>query len=156
MKPLQLQSLQPSDLEQGWQILDSWPPQERESNGFAQSRSTFELFMTKADGYLIQEESKPVGFCLIQRAADVAEILLIAVHKDQSGAGLGSRALRAIIDDLQKEQLSEVWLEVHAQNQRALAVYQKLGFQITSRRPRYYPDGGDALNLKLAFKIITC
>jgi hypothetical protein len=28
-----------------------------------------------------------------------------------------------------------------------------VGFVVTSKRPKYYPDGADALNLKLAFNV---
>ena len=128
----------------------------RQAQGFAQSESTLRSWMMNPEGYLFLQEGVPLGFCFVQKAADVVEILLIAVLCDQSASGVGTAALGAIVDDLQKRQFSEVWLEVHAQNQRALAVYQKAGFKITSKRPRYYPDGGDALNLKLAFKITTC
>ncbi|MFN8945797.1 MAG: GNAT family N-acetyltransferase [Pseudobdellovibrionaceae bacterium] len=103
---------------------------------------------------------RPIGeACEIGKAGDqthsvkIAEILLLVVHEKLSRLGLGTMIMKAIIDDLQKRQFHEVWLEVHAENQRAIALYQKAGFVVTSKRPKYYPDGADALNLKLAFKV---
>lgn len=46
---------------------------------------------------------------------------------------------------------SEIWLEVHKNNVSAINLYEKQGFDIVGRRPRYYPDGGEAvlMNLKI-------
>jgi [ribosomal protein S18]-alanine N-acetyltransferase len=51
---------------------------------------------------------------------------------------------------LERKSPSErIWLEVHAQNSSALALYSNLGFQEVGRRPKYYRDGGDAVLLTL-------
>ena len=39
-------------------------------------------------------------------------------------------------------------LEVRTDNAPALALYERFGFMRISQRPRYYPDGGDALILR--------
>ncbi|MGE0634629.1 MAG: GNAT family N-acetyltransferase [Pseudobdellovibrionaceae bacterium] len=40
---------------------------------------------------------------------------------------------------------SEVWLEVHEQNIKAIRLYEKMGFSKVGRRPRYYTDGSAAI-----------
>jgi ribosomal protein S18 acetylase RimI-like enzyme len=39
----------------------------------------------------------------------------------------------------------EIWLEVHELNLPARQLYEKVGFQQTGQRPRYYSDGGSSV-----------
>jgi len=41
-------------------------------------------------------------------------------------------------------------LEVRADNAAAIALYERLRFRAISTRPRYYPDGTDALVMRRA------
>jgi ribosomal protein S18 acetylase RimI-like enzyme len=156
MTSIQIQKLQPSDFEECWQVLASWPESERQNKGFFQNQLVLRSFIEQYGGFCSRIGSGIGAFCIVQKVTDIAEILLIAVDHHFSGHGWGGRILSAVLDDLQKQNFSEVWLEVHAANLRALALYQKAGFKITSRRSKYYSDGADALNLKLAFKTPSC
>jgi ribosomal-protein-alanine N-acetyltransferase len=40
---------------------------------------------------------------------------------------------------------AEAFLEVRAGNAAAAALYSRFGFELVYQRPRYYPDGSDAL-----------
>lgn len=154
MTTMSLEALQPNDFDFCWSVLETWPAEERQNLGFGQSAAVVRDYLDRFSGVkaLWGPEKTPCGFCFLQQQApEIAEILMIVMQKAIVSQGLGGCFLRAVVDDLQKKQFAEVWLEVHARNQRALALYQKMGFQITSRRPRYYPDGADALNLNLAF-----
>jgi ribosomal-protein-alanine N-acetyltransferase len=53
-------------------------------------------------------------------------------------AGLLAHVLAACPD-------RRVQLEVRASNQPARALYARAGFVVDGRRPRYYPDGEDAV-----------
>lgn len=44
---------------------------------------------------------------------------------------------------------SEIWLEVHENNFKAINLYKKQGFNVVGRRPRYYPGGGEATLMSL-------
>lgn len=152
MTSFQLQKLQPNNFDFCWSILSSWPDTERQHKGFGQTQQTLQSFVQQYGGYLVDG----VGFCVTQEVSDIAEILLIAVHHRLLGQGYGQQMLTVVIDDLQKRDFAEVWLEAHAGNARALALYRKMGFVLTSVRAKYYSDGADALNLKLAFKTSAC
>jgi len=39
---------------------------------------------------------------------------------------------------------TEVYLEVRVSNTPAISLYEKLGFRVVGRIPRYYSDGEDA------------
>jgi ribosomal-protein-alanine N-acetyltransferase len=53
------------------------------------------------------------------------------------------KLMRHLIDS--KGQGRELWLEVHEVNVSAQNLYEKLGFRLSGRRPRYYKDGATAL-----------
>ena len=58
--------------------------------------------------------------------------------------------LTALLDDAEGCGTTHTLLEVRADNARALALYESLGFVPIGQRRRYYPDGGDALILRRA------
>ena len=59
----------------------------------------------------------------------------ISVKKDFWGLGIGSALLEAGIDAAKKAGFSMLELEVNADNVRAIALYEKYGFQIYGTRP---------------------
>ncbi len=81
------------------------------------------------------------GFILLQRVADEAEVLTLAVHPKARRSGL-ARALIQQAQDAAK--VARIFLEVAQDNAPARALYAACGFQETGRRLNYYkrPDGG--------------
>ena len=87
-------------------------------------------------GVGIDEELE--GFIIISVAADQAEILTIATAKSVRRQGLGRKLLDDAITELQKQDTTELFLEVAEDNAAALALYRAAGFQPIGRRPGYY------------------
>lgn len=86
--------------------------------------------------------------CALGRlVADEAELHSIAVHPARRREGLGKRLLEDFLGLARADGAHSVWLEVRASNEAALRLYFEAGFAATGRRPRYYPDGEDALLL---------
>ena len=89
------------------------------------------------------------GFGLIRVIADEAELLTLAVAPRAQSQGLGRALLKGLMAAAQDAGAKSMFLEVAADRAPALALYGKLGFAETGRRPRYYrhPDGSrqDAL-----------
>jgi ribosomal-protein-alanine N-acetyltransferase len=75
-------------------------------------------------------------------------IASIAVEPDLRRAGLGSRLMRAVVDKLRDEGVTSVALHVRAENEAAIAMYTRLGFDVERVESRYYPDGMDALYMR--------
>ena len=71
----------------------------------------------------------------------------IAVHPDHQGQGIGTALLRALLaraDELQ----APVVLEVRTDNDTAIALYERHGFEQVGLRRRYYqPSGADAYTM---------
>jgi ribosomal-protein-alanine N-acetyltransferase len=87
------------------------------------------------------------GFLLLRLAADEAEILTIAVVAKRQG--VGTALMRAGITQARKAGAAAMYLEVAVGNHAALALYKTLQFQRAGRRKGYYPNGEDAIVLRL-------
>ena len=82
-----------------------------------------------------------------------AEIFNIAVHPGLRGHGMGSLLLGHVLQFLKDRNFVEFLLEVRAGNVPAKALYARQGFCVCGQRPRYYPDGEDALLMHLDCEI---
>jgi ribosomal-protein-alanine N-acetyltransferase len=77
-----------------------------------------------------------------------SDVQTIAVRADRQGSGVASALLANLVDEARAAGCTHLMLEVRADNAPALALYARFGFAQISLRPRYYPDGGDALILR--------
>jgi [ribosomal protein S18]-alanine N-acetyltransferase len=82
-------------------------------------------------------------------AADTADVQTLAVAPAYQRRGIGTTLLTAVIDEATRRRVGALLLEVRSDNDPALALYRRHGFERISRRGGYY-DGGkvDALVLR--------
>jgi ribosomal-protein-alanine N-acetyltransferase len=77
-----------------------------------------------------------------------AEVHTIGVDPEHQGRGVGGALLRALLaraDELR----ATTFLEVRTDNETAIALYRKHGFEIIGLRKRYYqPSGADAHTMR--------
>ncbi|KAH7722416.1 GNAT domain containing protein [Aphelenchoides avenae] len=78
-------------------------------------------------------------------------IAMLAVEERVRRMGIGSRLVRTAIECMKSRGCDEVVLETEVTNQKALNLYNKLGFIREKRLLRYYLNGVDAFRLKLFF-----
>ncbi len=80
-----------------------------------------------------------------------AHICTIASHPDYRRRGLGEWMLLALLDLAQAMGAEVATLEVREGNWAARRLYERTGFQVAGRRPRYYSDTGeDALIMTIS------
>jgi len=92
-----------------------------------------------------------LGYSLTVALGDEMELLRIAVTPSLRRSGLGRTLLRAALARCPSLGVERVFLEVRADNEAAIGLYESLGFTRAGRRRRYYAlDGCDALILVLA------
>ncbi len=86
------------------------------------------------------------GYALIalRRAAKHARLYSLAVDVAE-GRGLGRRLMAASETLANERGYAAMRLEVNAQNERAIGIYERTGYQQIGRREDYYEDGGTAL-----------
>lgn len=107
---------------------------------------TISQFQDAVESYqstVIEQAGQVVGFCILQPVLDEANLLLMAIHPNQQGKGLGFQLLELSIA-LLKNQPVQIFLEVRESNQAAIALYEKAGFHQIDLRKNYYPcpNGG--------------
>lgn len=97
-----------------------------------------------------------VGFVMVRVAADEAEVLTIVVGKPRRGRGYGRRLMEEAMRRLYRERVAACFLEVNRENERAVNLYRKLGFEEVGTRRGYYPSdarsGGSALVMRFVLR----
>lgn len=77
-----------------------------------------------------------------------SDLQTIAVGPGQQGKGVARAMLSTLVDAAVAARCTHMILEVRADNIRAIDLYERTGFRAISTRPRYYPDGTDALIMR--------
>ena len=62
----------------------------------------------------------------------------IAVHPDYRRKGIAQALVNALVDTLKSQGSRCLTLEVRASNEPAQKLYEKLGFSLIGKRPKYY------------------
>jgi len=89
------------------------------------------------------------GVLLARVAAEDAEVLTLAVAPDRRRLGIGRTLLTAAIAEVRRRGATALFLEVATANVAAQALYREAGLTEAARRRRYYPDGSDAIVLRM-------
>ncbi len=85
-----------------------------------------------------EASGQPVAFLAARQAADEAEILNIAVHRDFRRRGIASVLLLAALDEFRRSAVARVFLELRESNLPARTLYERHGFAPNGRRKAYY------------------
>ncbi|WP_161781620.1 GNAT family N-acetyltransferase [Desulfohalovibrio reitneri] len=79
------------------------------------------------------------GFYHIDRHHGRAEFWILVGDSSRWGSGLGSRALALMLDfGFNTLGLHKIYLNVGAENHRAIALYERFGFKATGLMPEHY------------------
>ena len=89
-----------------------------------------------------------VGFASARLLVDEAHVVRLAVQDARRRQGIGRRLLDELVGWAEEVGAAALVLEARAANTAALGLYAEAGFTVDGRRPRYYPDGEDALLLR--------
>jgi len=84
-----------------------------------------------------------VGFVGIWHVLDEGHICTLAVAPGWRGHGLGELLVLAAIERAMELDATQVYLEYRVGNNSAARLYEKLGFERTGIRRRYYSDTGE-------------
>jgi [ribosomal protein S18]-alanine N-acetyltransferase len=108
-----------------------------------------ELSMSDTRHYLVAQNGEGiVGWAGLIAYDDEAHVSTIGVARDRQGEGIGAQLLDALLAEADRRSPA-VLLEVRADNERALGMYERRGFTPIGRRRRYYrPSGTDAVVMK--------
>jgi ribosomal-protein-alanine N-acetyltransferase len=96
--------------------------------------------LAAAHGGRPREGEPAAGFTLSRGGADEEELLLIAVHPDHRGRGVGGALLERFVAVARARGARRLFLEMREGN-RAEALYRRYGFESVGRRRHYYRRG---------------
>lgn len=119
-------------------------------------RQAFEalLAMPGTRTLLARLGDRPASLLMTRRAADEAEIIVLATHPAFRRKGLARQLLNENARELATKGVTSLFIEVAVSNAPALSLYRSLGFAETGRRKDYYEhaDGRreDALVMRKA------
>ena len=89
-------------------------------------------------------DAQILGWCACRVIWPEAELLKIAVKKENRGRGIGRSLFEHLVCELQKRKVVSLFLEVRSNNRTALDFYEKHGFLRVGSRPGYYTDPPDS------------
>lgn len=81
-----------------------------------------------------------VGVCVVWMILDEAHIATIAVHPQYRDQGIAKQLMVAVMQEAIRQDAQLATLEVREHNAAAQRLYQRFGFKVVGRRPRYYID----------------
>lgn len=90
------------------------------------------------------------GYGIVAYLADEAHLLNLCVAPRHRKAGAGRLLFRYLMAQAARDGMVRLLLEVRQSNAPALALYQGEGLERIGLRPRYYPDGEDAIVMSLS------
>jgi ribosomal-protein-alanine N-acetyltransferase len=100
-------------------------------------------------GWVIEENSKVVGFLVVRAVVAEAELLNLCIVPEKRRAGLAANLITEAIAELRRARVDRFFLEVRESNTPAIAFYEKHKFRKTGRRPAYYRDPNEAAVLMM-------
>jgi len=89
-------------------------------------------------------DAQILGWCACRVIWPEAELLKIAVKKENRERGVGRSLFEHLFRELQKRKITSLFLEVRSNNHIALDFYEKHGFFHLGSRPGYYKDPPDS------------
>lgn len=92
-----------------------------------------------------EETGKIAGYVVGNLIIDYIHVLNLAVAENYRKHGLALQFMHKAEQEAVKRGLGALTLEVRENNEPALALYKKLGYEVKGRRPKYYEYKDDAL-----------
>ncbi len=101
-------------------------------------------------GWVVEAGGRVIAMLVLWLVVDEAHIATIATHPDFRRQGIGEKLMIEALLAAREEGARRAFLEVRASNAAAQALYEKYGFVVDGRRPRYYKDNfEDAILMSL-------
>ncbi len=112
----------------------------------------FELIDINTRAFVYEEDEKVLGFIIAKYIGDTSDLLQIAVDIAHKQMKIGKKLLNYCIEQLKKEGVKEMILEVGAENSEAIRFYKGFKFEYVNLRKNYYGRGKDAILMKLRMR----
>ena len=106
-----------------------------------------------AFGYAAMSGETVIAYGGMLTVLDEGQITNIATHPDHRRRGLAHEVLSALLCEARARDIAFVTLEARESNEAAIALYQKLGFEVVGKRSHFYTQPTeDALIMQCILK----
>ena len=108
------------------------------------------FFETFPKGFIVAEKNnKIIGFIVgVIINQDLAKILMLSVSELFRNQNIGSSLLKKFLEEISYENIKIIQLEVRFDNKKAIKFYEKNGFKIIKKIPKFYQNGKDAFTME--------
>jgi ribosomal-protein-alanine N-acetyltransferase len=89
--------------------------------------------------WVCRDDDGMIGYAVLMRVADEAQLLNISILPERQRCGLGSALLKHLFAVARSHGAVRMLLEVRPSNQSGRALYERFGFIQVGRRRGYYP-----------------
>ena len=96
------------------------------------------LCTDRAFGFVCLRDGEIVAYGGMLTVLDEGQITNIATAKDARRAGYAAAVMEALLAEARARKLATVTLEVRVSNVPAISLYEKFGFRVVGKRPRFY------------------
>lgn len=103
--------------------------------------------------FVLRIDDKIIGYFECSIIAPEAELYDIVIEETFQGSGYSKLLMDYFIDLLKKNNIETIFLEVNKINKRAIALYEKYGFEKYGERKKYYGENDAILMKKILKKI---
>ncbi len=104
-----------------------------------------ELYNPLANYFVVNEGETVVAYIGYYKIFDEAHITNVAVAPPYQGRRIATELIEYTLDKMREQGIARATLEVNANNEKAIRLYEKFGFRLSGRRPKYYEGTDDAL-----------
>ncbi|MBD3262945.1 ribosomal-protein-alanine N-acetyltransferase [Candidatus Woesearchaeota archaeon] len=105
-------------------------------------------YTTLPETFLVAELKKVVGYILISKENEHAQLISVAVLPGYKRQGIGSKLLHAGIEAVKKQTAKKVEAESRVSNKIAHKFFAKHKFKKIKTVKHYYEDGEDAIKFE--------
>jgi len=115
------------------------------------SRTAFESILNH-DCFVLIDGEKIAGYICCICVLDECSISNVAITPGSQGKGFGNWLMKSMMQNMKEHGINVFYLEVRRSNERALFLYEKLGFRRLAIRKNYYINPQeDAIVMAYAF-----
>jgi ribosomal-protein-alanine N-acetyltransferase len=100
----------------------------------------------------LDREARIIGVATFSCVGEMADLNRVIVRPEARGQGIGASLLRAGLEWASAVGARRMLLEVRPDNEPAVALYRRLGFDAITTRRDYYGPGRDALVMLRALR----
>jgi ribosomal-protein-alanine N-acetyltransferase len=143
-QPVTIRPYRPVDFDRLWEIDQLCFPvgiaySQMELNGFVMRRNAI-ILVAEVLSNGGDSEMRIVGYAVAQPSRKTGRIFTLDILPEARRLGLGSKLLQECEQRLRAVGCGEVYLETAVDNDAALRLYHKAGYQIIRTLPDYYPS----------------